>query len=153
MNNFKILKRDNNILNFFPIKKNEDYFINYKIKNILNQITNEQINYYNRFQLTTFKVLNQHNVPSYYGGSIYSPDQNSISNLYNYIKIHNGWEYKNLNEISFYCNKFNDTIIGDKLNILNIYNTYKSPNWILEQLCKAVDQLVILELEHGVKNI
>lgn len=153
MVNFKILRRDNNITIFTPKQKDDEYYITYKAINYINSLCNTQMNYNNRFQLTIFKVLNQHNVPSYWGGSIYSSDQESINNLYNYIKIHNGWEYKNLNEIGFYCNKFSDTIIGDNLNILNIYNSYKSPSWVLEQLYRAIDQLIMLELEHGVKNI
>lgn len=74
----------------------------YKVINFINSLSNTKINYYNRFQLNVFKVLNHNDVFSYWGGSIYSYPQDSINNLYNYIKIHNGWEYKNLNEICFY---------------------------------------------------
>ena len=55
--------------------------------------------------------------------------------------------------IGFTCNKFGDTIIGDKCNIINIEGTYKSPSWVNQEMCRCIDEFMISYLEYGIQNL
>ena len=153
MNNFKILRVNNKIVNFIPKNKNEDEItLTFKIINFIYPLNNKTFNYYN-FNLINYKMINEDNMPSYWGGNIYSIDDQLINQLYIYGKIYNGWDYKNQNDIGFSCNKHSDTIIGNNFNVININGTYKAPSWIIQEMCRCIDEFMIFNIQNRIKNI
>jgi len=153
MNYFKILRKNKEISIFSPKEKDDDLTLTIRIINFIYPLGNRQMTYYDKFKLRTFKILNNENLPSYWGGGISCYDKKLINNLYHYAKIHQGWEYYNNEEIVFLCNKKSDTIIDNKFNIINIEGTYKSPTWVMQEMCRCIDQFILLELENGIKNL
>ena len=153
MENFKILRSGNIIVDFKTKNKNDDEItLTYKIINFIYQLSNKNLDYY-KFKLKAYKKLNKENIPSYWCGIVYCIDETLINKLYIYGKIYNGWNYKAQNNIGFSCNNYTDTIVGDKFNVININTTYKSPSWIIEELCRCIDEFMILNIQNGIQNI
>jgi hypothetical protein len=154
MENFKILRYGNKIVDFkTKNKKDDEITLTYKIINFIYPLSNKNLDYYN-FKLKAYKLLNRENIPSYWCGTVYCDDHDLINKLYTYGKIHNGWNYKDQNNIRFSCNNFVlDTIVGDKFNVININATYKSPSWVIEELCRCIDEFMILNIQNGIQNI
>ena len=88
MSFFRILKRNNELTIFSPKEKEDQLNVTYRIINFIYPLGNSQMTYYDKFNLRTFKVLNNENLPSYWGGAISSYDSDLLKILYQYGKIH-----------------------------------------------------------------
>lgn len=153
MSFFRILRRNNELIIFSPKEKEDQLSVTYRIINFIYPLGNSQMTYYDKFNLRTFRVLNNENLPSYWGGAISSYDSDLLKKLYQYGKIHQGWDYYNDDEIGFTCNKSDDTIVGDKFNLINIEGTYKSPSWVNQEMCRCIDEFMLSYLEYGIQNL
>jgi hypothetical protein len=153
MDYFKIERRNNEITSF-EIKNNEiDDLVTYKIVNFITSLSNCELNYYDKFKIHVYKILNKQNIPSYWCGYIFSYDTELIRLLHEYENFPGGWDFSNENLVGFGCDRDDDTIIEDKFKIKNIEGTYKSPSWIMEKLKKYLDEFMIFHLGQQINNL
>ena len=157
MNTFKVISK-NNLIKQFPINLNpEDNSENnitnqYNIIQYVFNLKNIDINYHNEFKLFTKKVINLENLPAYWIGYIYSENKSILEKLYQFSN--NNLKKLNDNLLEYYRLNFeNDTIIGNKLSFINIESTYKTPEWIIENIISEIDKFLIKYIEYQMSEL
>ncbi len=141
MAEFKV-QEQNNIISFNLNKTDPNEYQNQKldIENYLKSINHHIIHKYGDYTLKVIPII-IYNIPSYWCGYIICNNKNKLNQIVNSKNIHGGWTYNEDNQIGFDCIHYNDLGFRSGINDLDNFNnrkleryTYKSPQWVLQQL-------------------
>ena len=122
--------------------KNNTIEIIYEIINLVHKYDDyEEV--YKGFQLVVKRTFNSENLPKFWTGYIHSKNYLEMHTLYNGTNMFNNWNYSSQFVIEKSFNSNMDTIIENRFSLRNMHGTYKSPEYILSEMKKYIDEMEV----------